>query len=198
MDKLDSRKLSRLRTLAWLKRTLVPAAGLVVAAGIMVGIVYVYWKNPYIFQELRALGYLGAFVISIILNATIILPVSNMAVMMTLGATLPTPAYVGLLGGLGASIGELTGYVAGRSGRRLLTKSGVYLRVEAWVNKWGWIAVFFLSIFPFVFDIVGITAGALRMPLWKFFVACWAGRTISYVVMVYLASWGFRAIPWFN
>lgn len=198
MVKSDSQKLNRLRMLAWLRRTVVPVAGLAVAAGIMLGIVYVYWKNPDIFVELKALGYLGAFVISIILNATIILPVSSMAVIMTLGATLPTPAFVGLLGGLGAGIGEMTGYVVGRSGRRLLTKSRVYLRIESWVDKWGWLAVFVLSIFPFVFDIVGITAGALRMPLWKFFVACWTGRTISYTVMCYLASWGFKAIPWFN
>ncbi len=169
-----------------------------IAIGIMFGIVYLYLQNPNIFKELRAFGYLGAFLISIILNATIILPVSNMAVIMTLGATLPTPAFVGLLGGLGAAIGEMTGYVAGRSGRRLLTKSGVYLRIETWVKRWGWIAVFFMSIFPFVFDIVGIIAGALRMPLWKFFVACWLGRTISYTFMAYLASWGFKAIPWFN
>jgi membrane protein YqaA with SNARE-associated domain len=186
------------RVLGWLRKRIVPLTGLLLAIAIMVGIVCFYFQNPDIFRELRAYGYLGAFVISVILNATILLPVSNMAIIMTLGATLPSPVIVGVLGGLGAAIGELTGYMAGRCGRGLFAKISVYNRVEGWVKRWGWIAVFVLSIFPFVFDIVGIIAGALRMPLWKFFVACWLGRTISYVFMAYMASLGFKAIPWFN
>jgi len=192
------RTLGGMRRLIWFKRRVLPALGLLVAIAIMVGIFYLYWQNPYIFRELRAYGYLGAFIISVILNATIILPVSNMAIMMTLGATLPSPLIVGLAGGAGAAIGEMTGYVAGRSGRGLLVKNKVYTRVESWVKRWGWIAVFIMSIFPFVFDIVGIIAGALRMPFWRFVLACWGGRTISYVFMSYMASLGLRAIPWFN
>ncbi|HJX13154.1 MAG TPA: VTT domain-containing protein [Dehalococcoidales bacterium] len=184
--------------LAWLRKKLLPLAGLLVAVGIMGGIVYFYWRNPHVFHELRTYGYVGAFLISVILNATIILPVSNMAIIMALGATLPSPVIVGAAGGAGAVIGEMTGYVVGRSGRGLLVRSNVYLQVEGWVRRWGWIAVLVFSIFPFVFDVVGIIAGALRMPLWRFLVACWIGRTISYVVMAYLASLGLRAVPWFG
>ncbi|MCK4273900.1 MAG: VTT domain-containing protein [Dehalococcoidales bacterium] len=198
MDETNAEKPGNARKLIWLRKRIIPLAGLLVAIGIMVGIVYFYWQNPDIFQELRAYGYLGAFVISVILNATIILPVSNMTIIMTLGATLPSPVIVGLAGGLGAAIGEFTGYVAGRSGRGLLTKSKVYNRMESWVKRWGWIAVFIMSIFPFVFDVVGIIAGALRMPLWRFFVACWLGRTISYVFMASMASMGFKTLPWFG
>ena len=123
---------------------------------------------------------------------------SNIAVIISLGATLPLPLFVGLAGGAGAAIGELTGYLAGRSGRGLLKRSKVYSRVEGWVKKWGWVAVFIMSIFPFVFDVVGIIAGALRMPLWRFFLACWAGRTISYIFIAYMADLGFQFIPWLD
>ncbi len=58
------------------------------------------------------------------------------------------------------------------------------------------VAVLVLSIFPFLFDIVGIIAGATRMPVWKFMVACWLGRTILYVSVAYLGSYIFKAIPW--
>jgi membrane protein YqaA with SNARE-associated domain len=198
MSVFTPKTLGGMRRLVWFRRRVLPALGLLVAIAIMVGIVYLYWRNPYIFRELRAYGYLGAFVISVILNATIILPVSNMAIIMTLGATLPSPLFVGLAGGIGAAIGEMTGYIAGRSGRGLLIKNKVYTRVEGWVKRWGWIAVFIMSIFPFVFDIVGIIAGALRMPFWRFFLACWVGRMISYIFMAYMASLGFKVIPWFN
>jgi len=184
--------------LGWLRKRLIPLSGLLIAVAIIIAVGYLYLRNPKYFEELKTYGYLGAFVISIILNATIIIPVSNMAVIMALGATLPSPIIVGLAGGLGAAIGEMTGYIAGRSGRGLLAKSTVYNRVEGWVKKWGWIAVFVLSIFPIVFDVVGIIAGALRMPAWRFFIACWLGRTISYVFMAYMASLGLRVLPWFS
>jgi membrane protein YqaA with SNARE-associated domain len=109
---------------------------------------------------------------------------------------LPSPYIVGLAGGIGAGIGEMTGYIVGRSGRDLLAKNKIYNRVEGWVKRWGWIAIFLMSIFPFLFDVVGIIAGAMRMPLWKFFLACWLGRTIVYVFVAYMASLGLKALPW--
>ena len=198
MNVTNEEKPGKGRTLVWLRKRLVPLFSLIIAIAIIVGVVYLYWQNPDIFRELQAYGYLGAFVISIILNATVIIPVSNMAIIMALGATLPLPFIVGLAGGIGAAIGEITGYTVGRSGRGLLARSNVYHRVEGWVRKWGFIAVLILSIFPILFDVVGIIAGALRMPLWRFFLACWLGRTISYVVVAYLASIGFKTIPWFG
>ncbi|OGN99788.1 MAG: hypothetical protein A2Y90_01295 [Chloroflexi bacterium RBG_13_52_12] len=198
MDETNRIKPDKTGIWAWFKKRIVPLSGLLVALVIIVAVGWVYLQHPEIFKDLQAYGYSGAFIISVILNATIIIPVSNMTVIFALGATLPLPYVVGLAGGLGAAIGEMTGYLAGRSGRDLLAKNKMYQRVEGWVKRWGWIAVFLLSIFPFVFDVVGIIAGALRMPVWKFFLAAWLGRTISYVIVAYLGSLGFRAIPWFG
>jgi uncharacterized membrane protein YdjX (TVP38/TMEM64 family) len=74
----------------------------------------------------------------------------------------------------------------------------MYQRVEGWVKKWGWIMVFILSIIPFAFDVVGIIAGAMRMPLWKFFIACWLGRTIFYIAVAYAGAGVFEAFHWFG
>jgi membrane protein YqaA with SNARE-associated domain len=196
MDIANDTKPGKRGILAWIKKRLIPLAGLLFAIAIIVGVVYVYLQNRDIFERLENYGYLGAFVISVILNATVILPVSNMTIIIALGATLPSPYIVGLAGGIGAGIGEMTGYIVGRSGRDLLAKNKIYNRVEGWVKRWGWIAVFLMSIFPFLFDVVGIIAGAMRMPVWKFFFACWLGRTIVYVFVAYMASLGLRALPW--
>jgi uncharacterized membrane protein YdjX (TVP38/TMEM64 family) len=182
---------------AWLKRNYIALLGLVVALGVMGAIVFFYFKYPDLYHRLEGYGYLGTFVISLILNGTILLPVSNMAVITALGATLPVPLFVGLAGGPGAAIGELSGYLAGRSGRGLLAGNRMYLHVEGWVKRWGWLAVFILSIVPFAFDIVGIIAGALRMPVWRFMVACAAGRTIAYIFMAYMGSLGLNSSYWF-
>lgn len=184
--------------LTWLRKRLSAIGGLLLALAIMAAIFFVYIKNPDIFERLKNFGYAGAFIISTILNGTIILPVSNMLVMVALGATLPMPWLVGVVGGVGAGIGEMTAYLAGRSGRGLLAKNKTYIRVEGWVRKWGWLAVFLMSIVPFAFDVVGLIAGALRMPVWRFFVACWLGRTIIYVAAVYVGDKLIQIIPCFG
>jgi membrane protein DedA with SNARE-associated domain len=182
------------------KKKALPIIGLVLAVSIIILVVFLYFQFPDFFKQenIEKLGYFGVFFISVILNATVIIPVSNMALIFALGAALPSPWVVGLLGGTGAAIGEMTGYLAGRSGRGLLSKNKVYVRVEGWVKKWGWIAIFVLSAVPLAFDVVGIIAGALKMPTWKFSLATWAGRTVTYTLVAYLGSIGLHALPFFN
>lgn len=178
----------------WLRKRAVPIAGLVLVLGIMAAILYVKYTHPEILDELEDYGYLGAFVISIIFNATLILPAGNMLIQMTLGATMLNPVLLGVVSGGGAAIGEITGYVAGRSGRGLIARSRMYTRIEEWVRKWGVLTIFVFSIVPVVFDLVGIAAGALRVPFWKFFIACMLGRIVLYVIMICLASQGYEWI----
>ena len=178
----------------WLRKRAMPIAGLVLVLGIMAAIFYVKYTHPDIIDELENYGYLGAFVISIIFNATLILPAGNMLIQMTLGATMLNPVLLGVVSGGGAAIGEITGYVAGRSGRGLIAKSRMYTQIEEWVRKWGVLTIFVFSIVPFVFDLVGIAAGALRVPFWKFFIACMLGRMVLYVIMISLASQGYEWI----
>jgi uncharacterized membrane protein YdjX (TVP38/TMEM64 family) len=192
----NSTETGRGRLLRWLKKSIVPLAALMGALAVFVIVGWLYLRYPEFFENLKGYGYLGVFVISVILNATVIIPVSAMAVISSLGGALPSPLLVGLVGGIGAAIGEMTGYIAGRAGRDLLAKNRIYVRVEGWMQRWGMVAVLLLSIFPFLFDIVGIIAGATRMPVWKFFFACWLGRTILYIAVAYIGSVIFKAIPW--
>ena len=198
MEEITSVTPQKTGVLARLKKNIIPISGLLAAIVLVAVIAYIYFKYPGFFDTLKNYGYLGVFIISVFLNATLIVPVSNMTVIFAMGATLPEPWLVGIIGGISAGIGEMTGYIAGRSGRNILAKNKVYARVETWVKKRGWIAVFILSIFPFVFEVVGIIAGALRMPVWRFFVATWLGRTIIYVTVAYLGHYGFKALPWFS
>ena len=185
--------------LGWLRKRIIPLAGLLLVIAIMAGICYVSMQYPDKIDDLKNYGYPGAFVISVIFNATLILPAGNILIQMTLGATVLSPVLVGLASGAGAVVGETTGYIAGRSGRGLITKSRMYGRVENWVRKWGILTIFLFSVVPFVFDLAGIAAGALRFPFWKFFIACLLGRVILYVFMVWLASLGYEfVLPWFS
>ena len=160
----------------------------------MVGVYCFYRNYPEEIARLKGYGYLGVFLISLIFNATIVLPVGNILVLAVLGATLPSATLVGLAGSTGAAIGELTGYMAGYSGQALVQRREAYARVEGWVKKWGAVTIFFLSVIPFFFDLAGIAAGVLRFPLWKFLIACWLGRTILYIVVALAGAQGWEAV----
>ncbi len=145
-------------------------------------------------SEVAGYGYLGAFLISMTFNATIILPAGNFLVLLALGAFLPSATIVGVAGGAGAAIGEITGYMVGYSGRGIAKRSKLYGRVEGWVRKWGVVAIFVFSLVPFFFDLAGIAAGVLRFPLWKFLLVCWLGRTILYIGVALAGSWGWETV----
>ena len=176
----------------WMKKKLVPLLTLLFVIAIMAGVFYFYKNYPDRFAQLKGYGYLGAFLISLTLNATIVLPAGNFLIISTLGAALPSVTLVGLAGGAGAAIGEITGYMAGYSGRAMVQKQEMYTRLEGWVRKRGTVTIFFLSLVPFFFDLAGIAAGALRLPFWKFLIACWLGRTILYIGIAWLG------VPWWE
>lgn len=200
MEETKRKKPFFIRIINWFKKHYLALIGMLLTLGIIATLSIIYFKNPDIFDEdkLKVYGYAGVFVASVFMNATLIIPVSYIAILMAMAVVMPSPILVGIIGGIGAGIGEMTGWLAGRSGRGLLSKSNMYNRVEKWVIRWGWIAIFVLSMFPLFFDIAGIIAGAMRMPAWKFFLATWLGRTVTYVTVAYLASIGIHALPWLN
>ena len=173
---------------------------LLLVIAITVALQITYGRHPERLAEFRAHLYWGAFLISLIGNATIIFPgavlliLSNLGIIIYSSAGLYGPIIIGLVGGVGAAIGETTGYIAGYSGREIVERRKMYGRVEGWVRRWGTLAIFIFSLIPFVFDLVGIAAGILRFPFWKFILFCGLGRTILYVVFVTLAALGWKAL----
>jgi len=184
----------------WLKRRLIPILTIILVIAITVSIYLVYGRHPEKLVELKNYVYWGAFLISAIGNATIILPGAVLLILSEIGIVLypvtgPVgPIIVGLAGGMGAAIGEITGYLAGYSGRGIAERSEIYNRLVGWVKRWGAIAIFVFSLVPLVFDLVGIAAGVLRLSFWRFLVACWLGRTILYVIVVLAAAWGWETV----
>lgn len=188
----------------WPRRIVLPVLIIIVVVAITVCL-YILGRNSNLMAVLGSLGYPGAFFISLIGNGTVLLPGVVLPLLAGLGALMyPTigllaPVLVGVVGGVGAAIGELVGYSAGYSGRRLLGKGKLYSRAEGWLRKWGTPAVFVFAVVPVFFDVVGLVAGALRFPLWKFVLVCWLGRTLMYVTILVLTALGWSVImPYFG
>jgi len=139
-------------------------------------------------EKLKQLRYLGAFAIMLLGNATIILPTPGLTVVFALGSAF-NPLLVGLAGGAGAAVGELTGYLAGFSGRAVIENRQLYRRLEAWMKRRGLIALFILAVIPSpFFDLAGVIAGALRFIWWRFLLVAWAGKTVQGIMVAYAGS----------
>lgn len=181
-----------------IKKKVIPLLILLLVLAISVGIFF-YGRKPEVVAQIESYGYLGAFLVSLIGNAGVILAAPVLPILSAIGAVLYSvtglkgPIIVGLVGGVGAGIGEMVGYVVGYSGRSVMGNNKIYLRLVGWMERWGVTAIFILSIVPFFFDLVGITAGVLRFPLHKFVVACWLGRTVLYVATVVAVALGWEA-----
>ena len=135
--------------------------------------------------RLGAYGYLGVFILTLLSSATIVLPSPALGVAALAGATL-NPWLVGLVGGVAAGLGEITGYMAGLGGSSLAQRSRFYPRVERWVRRWGVLTIFTLAFVPGpLFDLAGIAAGTLQVPFRRFLVACLAGKVLRFIVVAW-------------
>ena len=167
--------------------------GVVATLFMAVAVVY-FWEFV---RALEGYGYLGAFLISILGGATIIVPVPMLAVVFALGGVL-TPYWVGLVAGLGETLGALIIYMTGHGAGTALFSSegrlqGAYLRVMRLMERRGSLTLFLLSAIlnPFFYP-AALAAGASRFGMRKYFFICFAGKTIKGFTVAYAGYWGLR------
>ncbi len=140
------------------------------------GITALLFLNRDKVSHLGVFGYPGIFLISMLSNATLILPVPGVLFTSAMAAIF-NPWWVALAAGSGAALGELTGYMAGFSGQAIIENRKWYDRLTVWIKKYGSLTIFLLALIPNpIFDIGGMVAGALRMPIWRFLLFCWLGK----------------------
>jgi uncharacterized membrane protein YdjX (TVP38/TMEM64 family) len=151
-------------------------------------VLFLYQGEVKRFQEL---GYAGAFIIAIIANATVLLPMPGILIIVPIGAAL-NPWLVGVVAGIGATIGEMTSYVAGYSGSGLWKNNKTYQRASRWLQRWGIGMVFIFAVLPLPLDLMGLAAGNLRFSWWKYVLGILPGKLIKYVILIYTGVWGYK------
>jgi membrane protein YqaA with SNARE-associated domain len=180
----------------------------------IVGSVYLIKYFEHIQTWLGQEGLLGLFLISLFAGSPIPIPTPSMILTFTLGSIL-NPALVALVSGFGNSIGQSLVYWTGRGGLVFFKNLGVSLKVDE--NSQSWIgrivrklsmprmrefarrhvlwAVFVLGMYPnplLMPLIMGM--GAARFSFWRFYIVCWAGKTMEAIVLSYLGYFGLRSI----
>jgi membrane protein YqaA with SNARE-associated domain len=145
-------------------------------------------------QELEQYGYAAVFLVGLVSNATLILPVPGLAVSSVMGGVL-NPWVVGVVGGVSQALGELTGYMAGYSGQTWVDENRTYDHLARWIQRYGVLVIFVLAVIPNpVFDVGGMIAGALRLPLWKFLASCTAGKVIKNLLFALAGYYGIEVL----
>lgn len=148
-------------------------------------------------RQLEGYGYWGVFLLSILANATVLIPAPGLVIVFTMGARF-NPFLVGLAAGAGATLGELSGYLAGFSGQAIIENRDVYDRMVSWMERNGPLTILLLALIPNpLFDLTGIAAGALRMPIRRFIFWALIGKSLKMLLTAYAGA-GVFSIPWFN
>jgi membrane protein YqaA with SNARE-associated domain len=163
---------------------------LLLAVGISLAIVWFTNRYQAELRNLGNYGYLGLFVISLIGNATLIIPAPVFVVACAAGV-IYGPIGVGIVAGTGSAIGELTGYMAGAGGKALIPQGKRYEQLHHFMRRHGMLAIFLLAAIPNpIFDVGGLIAGALQMKAWKFLLAAALGKSIRLGVTAWACQSG--------
>ena len=170
-----------------------------IIATILMAMAVVYYGESV--QNLQRYGYLGAFLISILGGATIIIPVPMLAVVFALGGVMKYTWLVGIAAALGELIGAVTIYMTGRGAGKALNNSKhgkfqvAYDRLLSLMERRGSLTLFVVAsvVNPFFYP-AALAAGALRFGFKKYILIVLTGKLIKGMTVVYAGYWGLKGI----
>ncbi len=144
--------------------------------------------------KLSQFGYPGIMLINAITSGTVLIPMPGVIVTYTLGGVF-NPLLVALAAAAGAALGELSGYAAGVSGQAVVGNMHLYNRMLARMRQHTRATMLVLVIMAAIpnpaFDLVGIAAGTLRVPLLRFFLSAFAGNLVKMLAFAYAGAYSF-------
>ena len=146
------------------------------------------------------LGYTGALVVSFLGNATILFPFPYIAVPFILGGLTDEvtsmfvfdPWIIGIVAGFGALIGEMTGYIIGYGGGKLIDqeqRNGFREFIESHPRATP-LVLWFLAATPIPDDILIVPLGAARYPWWKVALPQLIGKTMFMIAIAWAGRFG--------
>ena len=146
---------------------------------------------PIDYAALGRFVYAGAFLITLIANAALVLPVPYLPVIAHMAAHADSAEIVVLAAALGSVLGESVTFFVGRTQVDALRGRRWFERARGLATS-EWRAAIALTIFAIppnpVFDLGGLAAGALGMRWRTFFVAVLVARTVRFAALASLAG----------
>ena len=191
----DTRRLSPAQRWLINNRELLTRVVPLAVVAVFVAIGLVLWLTDRL--EYDSVGLAGVWFFSFIGAASIFVPIPGLAAVCVAASPAVglNPLVIGVVAGSAEAIGELTGYLAGMSGRGLFQRSRFYPRFRDLLIRRGGLILFFGSIVPNpFFDIMGIAAGSILYPIRKFLIYLFISKTIKSTGVAYACLWGIKWI----
>lgn len=161
--------------------------------------------NPNLTDQLDSYSYAGVFLVNLVSTATLFFPVPGITaaanvLIATEASDARYPWLVGVAGGGGMAVGELTAYYVGVLGSHVVSAQPLPRRIEPiasrvsdiirrLMHRWGVITLFVLAAIPDpVFEVAAVSAGSVRMPLHRYCIAVLAGCIVRGLTLAYLGT----------
>ena len=165
-------------------------AGTIFISSIALSVAFFMFRDY--FKEASSLGLFGLFVVNFVSSATFFVSAPAFLTIIT-GGNLYSPILVAVVASLGACLGDMLGFAFGHSGRRLtkkkLDRHKTVRFLEKHFHRHGALIIFLLAIIPNpFFDAIGILAGVVNYPPFKFFAIMLVGRFIRYWALAQVGS----------
>jgi membrane protein DedA with SNARE-associated domain len=139
-------------------------------------------------------GYLGIFLISLLGAMSIFVPIPYTIVIFILGGLQDAagnwifdPLWIAVAAGVGAAIGEFSGYLIGFGGRKVIGEK--YKKKMDFLTKlfkkFGPIAIFVFALTPLPDDLLFIPLGIMRYGLIRAFIPSLLGKFFSNLIIAY-------------
>lgn len=167
------------------RRTWRSVLGIVLGLLVLGGLSAAFILYPINWQVVGRWGYLGVSAVVFVATASVALPIPYLLIVARAGTYLD-PVMIGLVAGVAGMLGEMTGYLIGISGSRIVPHGKWYDRARGWICNYGfWCIAFFACIPNPFFDAIGLAAGTLRYSWWRFGLSCFLGKAIKF----FIAAW---------
>jgi uncharacterized membrane protein YdjX (TVP38/TMEM64 family) len=166
---------------------------------ILMAVAIIIYKDEV--RDLQNYGYFGAFFISLLGGATVIVPVPMLAIVFALGGVMPYPWLVAIFAALGEVVGAMTIYATGRGAGHAISQSK-HTRVQKYydkllnlIRKRGTITLLIVTsiVNPFFYP-AAFAAGALKFGLKKYIPIVLVGKLIKSFTVVYAGYFGLKGI----
>lgn len=145
---------------------------------------------PIDYAALGGLAYPGAFLLTFVANAAVVVPVPYVPIVAHMATSADSAVVVVLLASLGSALGETVAFFVGRVEKDLFTGHAWFERLRGYFHDERRAAVFlFLFAVPLnpVFDVGGLAAGALGIRFRTFVIAVWLGRIVRFTAIALIA-----------
>ena len=138
-------------------------------------------------------GYFGIFLISMLGAMSIFVPIPYTVVIFILGGLRSgggwafDPLWIAVASGIGAAIGEFSGYLIGFGGRKVISEK--YKKKMDFLmklfKKFGPIVIFIFAVTPLPDDLLFIPLGVMRYSVLQAFIPALLGKFVSNLIIAY-------------